>query len=264
MTHDEVLKELSYTVAMANELIQRSRYELTKTEQKAVLYMASKIKPDDEPNTRYVFSIKAFCQICNLNKNSGTYYQYLQDMMLGLAKQPLKIPHKDGVVITHWFNDVLISRTSDRIVITFSDYLKPFLFALKNRYTSFYLENVLPMKSGYGIRIYEYIKSRSYNERKFMISLDELRAAVGCEGRYNQFSELRIYVIEPALKDINTFTDIKVEYKAIKSGKKVSCVEFSIIPFDEFDATDRHLNRIDALGLRETAKEPDMLDDLPY
>ena len=234
MTREEIRKEQSQTVAIANELIQKSRYELSKTEQKAVLYMVSKIKPFDEPGTEYTFSIKNFCRICNFNKDTGFYHQYLTDMLVNLKKQPLKIPLENGSkVITSWFNDAVVSETADEVKISFSKYLLPYLYELQNRYTSFYLENVLPMKSGYSIRLYEYIKSESYRRREILLSLDELRQRAGCEEKYNQYSELRINVLEPAKKDINMYSDLKIEYNAKKTGKKVSYIEFIILPQDK-------------------------------
>lgn len=248
MTQEEIRQERTQTVAISNEFIERSRYELTKTEQKAILYMASKIKPYDAPETEYIFSVKRFCAVCNLNKNTGTYRRYLLDMLVGLKTHVIVIPLEGKrKIITSWFNDAVISETEDEVKITFSKYLAPYLFELRSRYTSFYLENVLPMKSEYGISLYEYIKKESYARKKIIISLDELRQRTGCAGKYKQYSEIRIFVIEPALRDINLFTDIKLSYMPIKAGKKVISVEFSVLPPDRYDLEDRYYNRKDAL-----------------
>lgn len=249
MTREEIIQEQSYSVAMTNEFIQKSRYELSRTEQKAVLYMVSKIKPQDLPGTEYTFSIKNFCRVCNLNTKSGVYYKYLKDVLAKLAEKPLIIPMGEKHnLITHWFASADIDGNSDIVNITFAKPLTPHLYELQTRYTKFYLENVLPMESGYGIRLYEYIKSVCYNTNKIIISLDELRERVGCEGKFKQSSELRINVIEPAIKDINLYTDIKIEYKTYKTGKKVSSIEFIISPLDKYDREDRLLNRREVLG----------------
>lgn len=253
MTYEEKVKEISYTVAIANEIIQKRRYELTKTQQKAVLYMISKIKPDDDGMTEYEFSIKRFCEVCNLNKRTGTYKQYLLDMLIGLSREPLVFKtERKSTLITHWFSSAEIDDENNDIVrITFANKLIPYLFALKekNNYTMFFLENILPMKSDFGIRLYEYLKSVQYKERKHTMSLDELRERVGCEGKYKQYSEVRINILEPAMKDINLYTDIKVSYEAFKIGNKYTHIQFTITTPDSWEATDRHLNRKEALDL---------------
>lgn len=250
MTREEKINEISQTVAMANELIQKSRYELTKTEQKAVLYMVSKIKPFDEAGIEYDFSIKRFCEVCNLNKGGGIYYQYLKDMLVSLKTKVIIIPLEGKrKLITSWFNDAVISEDADIVKISFSKYLTPYLYELQCRYTSFFLENVLPMKSSYGIRLYEYLTSVKYKGRRHMLSIDELRERVGCEGKYNQFADVRIYILEPAMKDINQYTDMKISYQAYKTGKKYTHIEFTITSPDSWEATDRHLNRKEALDL---------------
>lgn len=252
MDKKEKRDEVQQPVVIANEIIQKRRYELTKMEQKAVLYMISKIKPDDSGLTEYEFSIKRFCEICNLNKDTGTYSQYLKDMLVKLSREPLVIPTGERrTLITHWFSSAEINEETDTVYITFAQRLLPYLFDLQNRYkyTLFCLENVLPMKSVYGIRLYEYLKSIRFTGNKQTLTLDELRERVGCEGKYKQFSEVRIYILEPAMKDINLYTDIKVRYEAKKTGNKYTEIVFYIYSLDRYEDEDRYYNRKEALDL---------------
>lgn len=45
---------------------------------------------------------------------------------------------------------------------------------------------------------------------------------------YNRFPDLRRYVLEPAMKEINEYTDIDVSYREILKGRKVIKLEFHI------------------------------------
>ena len=245
-------KELKQIVAIANELIQKSSEELTKTEKKAVLYMASKIKPTDKEGTEYLFNAENFCQVCNFNTDGGWYANRVREIVIQLKKKVIEIPlGGKRKLITSWFNDAVIDFETNEIKITFSKYLTPYLYELQKQYTSFALENVLGMKSIYGIKLYEYLKSVYYKGTRHTITLDELRERTGCIGKYEGSSDIRKYVLEPAMKDINELTDLEVIYRLIKTGKKVSHIEFILHEPRPVDELRRTWNRERELGLRE-------------
>ena len=250
MDKREKLKELSQKVAISNEIIQKARYELGKTEQKVLLYMVSKIKPLDFGDEVYTFNAKNCCEVCNFNTDGGWYSQTVKEIMVNLKTKPIIIPLGGRrKLITSWFNDAVIDEETGEFKITFSKILMPYLYELKKNYTSFALEYVVAMKSEYGIRLYEYLKSVVYQGIVNTISLEEFREKVGCEGKYTQSSDLRARVIEPALKDINDFSDLKVSYKFIKTGKKVSHIEFMMLTPRDLDLVVRTAKRADELDI---------------
>ena len=55
-----------YFVAKANDLIRKTRYNLTTQQQKIVLFAISKIKPNDPPETQYEISIDELCEACGI------------------------------------------------------------------------------------------------------------------------------------------------------------------------------------------------------
>ena len=249
MTRQDKITELSYQANMSNELIQKSRYTLTPIEQKAILYMASKIKPNDEPYTEYEFSAERFCEVCNFNMDGGWYIQRVREVCMELAKKPLVIKlDKYSEVITSWITYAELNSKTGTFKVAFSKHLTPYLYELQKCYTSITMQYVLPMKSEYGIRLYGYLKSVKFMGYRHTLTIDELKQRTGCEGKYEFFKDLRRFVIEPALKDINTFSDLEVGCNFIKTGKKVSHIEFIV---KDGDNITRHNNRVRALGMRE-------------
>ena len=95
-------------------------------------------------------------------------------------------------------------------------------------YTSYTLRYVLPMKSTYSIRLYELLKSYSKNNQSWWFELDQLRHLLDCEN-YNRFPDFRRYVLEPSVREINQYTDISIDVKLIKDGRKVKAVEFKML-----------------------------------
>jgi len=57
----------SYKVIKSNDLIQKARFDLTVQEQKIILYLISKLKPDDDKSKTIKFEIKEFCSVCGIN-----------------------------------------------------------------------------------------------------------------------------------------------------------------------------------------------------
>ena len=60
----EIEKERYYLVVKSNDLIQKTRYSLSTQEQKVLLYLVSKRKPDDNDFQAYCFNLKHLCESC--------------------------------------------------------------------------------------------------------------------------------------------------------------------------------------------------------
>ena len=246
MNKQEIIKARSQFVVIGNGLIQKKKYSLNTLEQKLVLYMASKITPYDEPGTVYTFSFNDFRAVCNLNDDSGTYKPMIHEMLFRLKGKPIEIyPDNGTLILTSWFDTAVINDDAETVKITFSQHLTPYLYNLKNYYTQFSLENVLPMRSKYAIRLYEYLRSIKSRGHKQTIDIEEVKARIDAE-KYKNYKDFRIWCLEPALEEINTYTDINVECAPIRSGRRVSHLEFKILP--AANNTQRLLNRNRALN----------------
>jgi plasmid replication initiation protein len=60
-----------------------------------------------------------------------------------------------------------------------------------------------------------------------MFKLDDLRKLLDCQC-YNRFPDFRRYALQPAVKEINLYTDIKLDYVLVKDKRKVTAIEFTI------------------------------------
>lgn len=248
-TRRDVLSAQSMYVAKGNDLIQKSRYSLSLMEQKAVLFLISKIRPTDEAGHSYTFSIKDFCKACNFNEDSGFYTSYVRQIIDELGKKTITIDLGDGkTLISHWFSSVIIDTNTNSFEVLFDPHLAPYFFQLKSFYTQYSLEYVLPMKSKYSIRLYEFlrsVKSKGYRQR---FTVEELRERVDCQ-KYRAYKEFRRNVLDPAIEDINKYTDLEVRYEAIKTGRKITHVEYIILLHSDPDNTmERYYNRRRELG----------------
>ena len=72
-------------VIKANDLIQKSRFNLTLQQQKMLLFLISQVTPYDEEFSVYEFSIQEFCRVCGINMSSGKNYQDVKQCIKDIA-----------------------------------------------------------------------------------------------------------------------------------------------------------------------------------
>ena len=217
----------NYKVVKANDLIQKSRYNLQLQEQKIILYLISKIKPEDMELKEHLFEIKDFCAICGLNEDSGANYKYIKQSLKNLRDKSIWVTLSDGSETTlAWIEKVTINQHSGAIKIKIDDMMKPYLLQLKERYTQYELLYTLAMKSQYSLRLYELLKSYEYQHTK-TFEIEELKRLVSAEN-YSRYPDFERYVLERSLREINALSDLTVIYKPKKEGKRYAWIEFTM------------------------------------
>ena len=109
--------------------------------------------------------------------------------------------------------------------IRISEEIAPYLFNLKERFTTYKLSNAMKLSSFYAVRIYELLKKHEkLKQRTFTI--DELKRKLGIKkGQYSRTNNFKARVLDIAAREINKKTDIKINFELKKSeGKtKIAC-----------------------------------------
>ena len=238
MTQDErieIYEKRNYIVSKANEIIQKSRYELSLSEQRTIAYICSKIKPiTNSANNipwqlEYTFDIQEYRKVCGLD-NNGRIYEEIKVLLKELSNKTMWIKLADGTETTvKWIVKVWANKRSGKVKVRLDEDLAPYLFELQERFTAYGLINILAMKSQYSIRLYEIFKSYAFR-KKILFDLNDLKKylAVNEVKSYERFPDFRRKVLDIALKEINEYTDIVVEYDTITKGRKVIKINFRI------------------------------------
>ena len=226
-----------YLVVKANELVQKSRFELSLPEQKTIAFICSMIKPLDakeklkgaEFQLEYDFSIREYCKVCGIDYNNGKNYSDIKNILKKLADRSIWLDDGDGEVLVRWLAKVRTNKRSGLARIELDRDLIPYLFDLGKRFTQYQLHNILAMKSAFSVRIYELMKSYLFQKSK-TFDIDELKYLLMVENvkSYVNFKDFRIYVLEKAQAEINELTDINIHFEPIFKGRKVVKVKFRI------------------------------------
>lgn len=222
-----IQQQRGYMVVKGNTIIQKSRFALSAQQQKILLSMISKIKPEDKANQTYSFEIQEFCKLCNIDWSNGGNYDAIKQALYGIDRQIMwvKEPDKKRETRLRWLNELHISEGSGEIVFSFHQDMFPYLLDLREKYTQYSLINVLPMRSKYAIRLYELLKSYE-GIRSITLALDTLKARLDAEN-YTKFKDFRCRVLERAVEEINKYTDIEI----VCEPKKVNSRGYNAISF---------------------------------
>jgi len=220
------VKPVEHVVTKSNTLIE-ANYRLTLTQQRLVLLMASMVEPGDEDFKTYRIYVRDLLDILDVDR-SHLYTQMIL-MIRNLMKIVVTINLPDGKYFdTHWIDGQKYEACGGYSDVTFHPELKPFFLHLKERFTTYKLDNVIRLKSVYSIRIYELLKQYQ-GIGKRTITIDSLRKMLGIEPKeYRLYGHFKDKVILVAHHEINEKTDISFSFREIKHIRKVNELEFTV------------------------------------
>lgn len=219
----DIYNQQGKSITKSNDIIQKTRYSLSLQEQKVILFLISKIKFEDIDFNEYEFDIKELCNIMNVSLNGKNYINF-KNSIKKLADKSFWLDTEKGSILCRWIAKAKI--IDSKIIIKLDDDLKPYLLQLCEFFTTYSLEYVLLMQSKYSIRLYEYLKSYS-NLKILTVDLQELKSTLGIDG-YNVYKDFRVNVLEPAIHEINSLTDLQVDFTPKRSGRYIKSLEFEI------------------------------------
>jgi plasmid replication initiation protein len=240
-----------YIVTKSNELV-NAQYRLTTYESRIILLLASKVQPKDEEFKRYIFTVKEIASLIGLSGNS--VYEDLKRITYGLLDKKFTIiskrtNKKDSELQTNWLASA--EYIDGAVELEFSSKLKPYFLQLKEKFTSYKLNDVIRLKNMYSFRIYELLKQYE-NIRTRVFDLEELRTLLMSSDEYPKYGNFKQKVLLIAQKELAEKTDLFFDFEEIKSGKKITQLKFTIfskmkdaadIPFTErIELSDRLIN----------------------
>lgn len=250
-------------LVMDNKLI-RASYKLTVNELRLIFVAMSQMPKGDESvdhKKAYYITKDDFVRLGVEPKNVA---RDIRSACSDLLSRTLTIKTPIGDLGTHWIHNVLhfkndiferlkkqypnsdndkefintlrmhnlldslpiIANSDDNIVarVVFHEDVIPYLTQLKSQFTQLMLNDVTGFGSFYSYRVYLMMmqfKSTGYCK----IHLEELREVLGLEDKYEATKDLRKWVIDTAVDEINEKSPYKVNYKMLKTGRKFTHLE---------------------------------------
>lgn len=224
-------KDNDLIVIKANELVQKYKYTLSKTEIRIVNTIISNIKSPkyDEELNMMEFSIKEFCQLLGIEHAGGENYRILKETLRNLSNKTSDyIDFGEYETIVRWIEKPIFEKGSGIVRLKLDDELKPFLLQVSGTIQA-KLKYYFDMDSKYSMRLYELLKSWD-GFPAYTYEVEELKLCIDArKDSYNSFGKFRQTVLDPAVKEINQVTDLLVSYTTKAKGRKITHVTFSIL-----------------------------------
>jgi plasmid replication initiation protein len=212
-------------VYKSNHLIE-SAYKLNLNEQRVLLICIGMIN-SNEPmsiNDKFEVSAKNFAKIFDIDERGA--YDQLRDVAISLHSRKITIHDNKKLITTSWISGFVEYKDNTGIIeLWFSQLILPYLADLKSQFTRYDLSNISGMSSIYGIRLYELLMQwRTKGKREIEISWLKERFEIA--NNYNSISDLKKYVINPAVNNINNVSNLNVTHTYRKTGRTVSHIIF--------------------------------------
>lgn len=147
-----------------------------------------------------------------------------------------------GVLMGNWLEAIHYHDDEGFVIAEFTNRTTPHLVvALGEQFTKYRLKATAALTGTYTWRLWELLsqyadpsekKKRREEERWVRITLDEFRHMMGAPKSY-RYPDIRVRIIEPAIKQISSKNEIKVVWRAIKKGRSVNSLEFRFTPSEQ-------------------------------
>ena len=221
-------------VCKSNALIEAS-YRLSLYEQRIMLACIAQVRRDEPLTDQQLYTVSAQ-QIAEMTGTKlGTTYQNLKAASERLFDRRVTLneaPNGRGaskVRLTRWVQEIVYQESMGSISMRFSTPMIPYLSQLTEQFTRYALSDVAQMTSAHAIRLYEIlVQWRSIGRRE--VEIEWLREAMQLEDRYSNIRDLKRWVLEPAIEQINEHSPLQVSWTQRKAGRKITHLVFDYAP----------------------------------
>ena len=221
------------------DLIHNARYRLSELGIKVLSVLISMVRVSDEEFTQYAIKISDFKEL--IGSDSNNTYKYAHRLVRELMSHPMQI----GDEQFNWVSYGKYSRGDNYIVFEIHRKLKPYLLELQQNFLQYNIANILQLRSGYVIRLYElckdhYTEATRYKPKQksvqFELKIDRMRELFEIPKSYQYSSGIKLRILDKAVRQFKEKTDIQISYTEQKIGRKVDRIIITVRANDKGSA----------------------------
>ena len=223
---------LTKIVSMDNDLLKsyfatQPELDLKKCQKLFLSLVVSKIDKDDTNFYDEEISVNEFCDLFDINRNGGTNKKAIYNSLLDIKNKSFIPPDATSPKDTlRWVEDIQIDEKNGTVKVKLSESLKHYYLNLDKNFTAYQLGYISNLNSKYSIAVYEMCKSKQ-SLTVFYYKVSDAKKELA-RGKYQSFSDLKRFVLDPAIQEINVKTDITVTYKTHMNGQKYDLILFCV------------------------------------
>ena len=210
------------TIVQANYLLE-NRPKMTLNETRLFLTMLAHIKKTDDDLKPIEIPVREIAELWEMDDKSA--YNQIKTALIGLQGKLFIIEDvnkntgKQRFFSTTYISSASYEQGEGYAVVEISPRFKPYLIALSEQFTSYGIKNVLGLSSVNAIRVFELLKQYlPIGYRDFKVN--DFKKYLGIENKYPNNNDLKRFVLEPAMDEVNQNTDIHVTYEIKGRGER--------------------------------------------
>lgn len=216
-----------HLVVKSNALI-RASYKLSLNEQRLILLAVAGLnskRPGVRPGFNQVDGVRItaadFGEAWKLSPKDA--YTALKDATNELYDRSIVEINGKRIAKTRWVSRVEYHDGEGWAELSFSPFVTPHLTALSGKFTQYRLGQVANLRSTYAVRLFEWCVQFS-DTGWLVVPLEELTRRL--DVAYDRYADIRRKVIEPAVLELKTKSNLEIEWSPIKESRKVVSIRF--------------------------------------
>ena len=128
---------------------------------------------------------------------------------------------------SRWVSEIIYAENEAIVKLIFAPAIVPLITRLQEHFTSYEIEQVSKLNTGYAVRLYELLICWRSTGKTPIIDIEEFRNRVGINiGEYKLIADLKKRIIDSSIKQINQHTDIIATYEQHKTGRTITGFSF--------------------------------------
>jgi plasmid replication initiation protein len=205
-----------------------ARYEYSQLQLDLLFFIISKLRKG-ETDTIYKLDIMELSSLTGKRYNGA----YLQKATADMGSRMLEVEDVNEYQQLWMFQRIRYLKGQGIIEFDLTRHILPYLFELKNNFTSYALAAALRLTSKYAKRIYPLCSQwKDLGETK-KYDIEEFKRMLGLldekgNDKAERISDLKSKVLDIAVKQINEHTELHVSYKLEKKGKAFKNIIFTV------------------------------------
>ena len=217
-----------------------ARYEYTELQLDLLFFLLSKLRKDQQDRV-YELNIKDLSLLTGKKYNAAYLHKATSDM----GSRVFEVQTETRYRQLWMFQRVDYLLGQGIIEIKLTEDITPYLFDLKENFTSYELASALRLTSKYAKRIYQYCSQWKDQGETKKYDIQDFKQMLGLlddkgKDKAVRMSDFRESVLDVAVKQINEHTELHISYKLEKRVRTYKNIVFTVksqalaetIPFD--------------------------------
>jgi plasmid replication initiation protein len=207
-----------------------ARYEYTELQLDLLFFLLSKLRKDQQDRV-YELSIKDLSSLTGKKYNAAYLHKATSDM----GSRVFEVQTETRYRQLWMFQRVDYLLGQGIIEIKLTEDITPYLFDLKENFTSYELASALRLTSKYAKRIYQYCSQWKDQGETKKYDIQDFKQMLGLlddkgKDKTIRMSDFRESVLDVAVKQINEHTELHISYKLEKRVRTYKNIIFTVKP----------------------------------